>query len=150
MHIRTHARARARARTHARTHKEYVISKLAATNSFKISKQSFVVPVYRELTPPSLSFPNASPALGLHRCATRTGWQRYESGCDYAGVRYGGSGDYDFIASWQLINEPCNANSFAELAVGAVALVRTGGGCDDYRVHSLHGIGTPWHGIDTA
>lgn len=56
----------------------------------------------------------------------RAGWQRFEVSCDYAGVRYGGSGKHDITSTLHYVGDGCKAENFAGFPSGKIALIDTG------------------------
>ncbi len=57
---------------------EYVISQLGGLGPgdyFDVEVQAFVVPIYKELSPPLLEMPGSEPAVEFKQCKQSTGWQ---------------------------------------------------------------------------
>eukprot|EP01060_Flectonema_neradi_P032700 TRINITY_DN5253_c0_g2_i1.p1 TRINITY_DN5253_c0_g2~~TRINITY_DN5253_c0_g2_i1.p1 ORF type:complete len:545 (+),score=99.89 TRINITY_DN5253_c0_g2_i1:51-1637(+) len=111
---------------------EYVLSELSQfTDELDIHQQYFTVPVFSELEKPTLTFIGSE--LPLSRCETRTGWQHYESGCDYSGVRYGGNTNglpLAINAQVQQVFSPCHAAGFSGFPAGRIAVLTVNSECD--------------------
>jgi hypothetical protein len=57
---------------------EYVVSQLGGEGPgeyFNVETQAFVVPIYKELSPPLLELPGSEPAVEFKQCIQSTGWQ---------------------------------------------------------------------------
>ena len=67
----------------------------------------------------------------LNPLAERTCFSQVRE-CDYAGARYGGrGGDVTARAAW--VGDGCEAEAYAEMAAGEIALMSNGGPrCDNY------------------
>eukprot|EP01064_Diplonema_japonicum_P035091 TRINITY_DN74_c0_g5_i1.p1 TRINITY_DN74_c0_g5~~TRINITY_DN74_c0_g5_i1.p1 ORF type:complete len:542 (+),score=161.43 TRINITY_DN74_c0_g5_i1:48-1628(+) len=112
---------------------DVVISKLQTVESvFNIEKQYFSVPVWTEKAAPVLEFPNADPPISLTRCFVTTGWQHYESGCDYSNVRYGGNtaSPVDNTAHVTFVSDACNPDGFLDFPAGNMALLIISSECN--------------------
>eukprot|EP01059_Diplonema_ambulator_P017791 TRINITY_DN29882_c0_g1_i1.p1 TRINITY_DN29882_c0_g1~~TRINITY_DN29882_c0_g1_i1.p1 ORF type:complete len:528 (+),score=201.16 TRINITY_DN29882_c0_g1_i1:44-1627(+) len=119
---------------------DIVMSKLATVSSiFSVEKQYFVVPVFTEVEAPVLTLTNADPPISLTRCTIRTGWQHYETGCDYANVRYGGNTNspVDATAHVTYVNDGCTAASFLDFPAGSIAMMIVSSTCT-YDVQTMN------------
>jgi len=112
---------------------EYIVESLAKLGDFyEVTKQHFTAPIYYELAAPTLKIHGMEPALDLNRCEQVTGWQHYYVGCDYAGVRYGGSGKNDVTADIEFVSDPCTTEGWSTFTAGNIALVEASSACDYY------------------
>jgi len=90
---------------------QYVIDQLTATHFYDVTQQYFQVPVYTELARPFLRKVSPDPI-------------DFVLDVDYAGLRYGGNGVYDFTAPVTLAdNEGCDMSDFSNATAGSIALV---------------------------
>ena len=113
---------------------EYVLRSLSEFGTeFDIHQQYFTVPVFTEVEKPVLSFFGSSETISLSRCETRTGWQHYESACDYSGVRYGGNTGGRMVpvsAPVQAVDRPCDLVGFSGFIAGRIAVLTVSNECD--------------------
>ena len=117
---------------------EHVVNQLGGEGVgtyFNVETQFFVVPIYKELSPPLLEMPGSEPAVKFMQCKQSTGWQHYVRDCDYAGARYGGrGGDVTARAAW--VGDGCDPEDYAGMATGEIALMNNAAqstaDCDNY------------------
>jgi len=100
---------------------QYVIDTLSKTGDFcNIQKQYFNVPIYEELSPPTLT---QTTPLNIS----------YTLGRDFSGTRYGGNGTYDITATTVVAeNFGCNLTDFQGNFTGSIAVVFDGS-CTQYQ-----------------
>eukprot|EP01051_Picozoa_sp_SAG22_P008409 SAG22_NODE_638_length_8262_cov_4.658826_6_plen_343_part_00 len=117
---------------------EYVVGSLGGEGVgeyFDVSTQHFVVPIYKELSPPLLELPGSEPAVEFMQCVQSTGWQHYVRDCDYAGARYGGQGG-DVTARAAPVGDGCDREDYIGMAAGEIALMnnaaQSAADCDNY------------------
>ena len=111
----------------------YVMKQLAEySDVLDVVTQHFIVPVATEVAPPVLTLLGASPNVSLVRCNIRTGWQHYETACDYSGLRYGGNtgGEIEVNGAVRFVEDPCTAAGFSNFPMGDIALVTLTSSCD--------------------
>jgi Zn-dependent M28 family amino/carboxypeptidase len=100
---------------------------------------------------PSVTFPGT--LLDFKVCDPVTGFQRYDQSCDYAAVRYGGSGSWDLTREVVFVDPPVEdqyTQADFENAAGKFALISNLGNirdaayaAEDAGVEALFVIGTP-------
>jgi hypothetical protein len=118
---------------------DYVVASLEKLGDFyDITKQHFTAPIYVEQAAPHLEILGMEPALSLDRCEQTTGWQHYYVGCDYAGVRYGGSGEYDVTAEVTFVSDACTSEGWASFPKGNIALVEAATSACDYYTRGIN------------
>jgi len=97
----------------------YVWNQLTTKTNFKVTRQYFEVPIWEELSKPQLYFGNIS----------------FVEGVDFASLRSGGAGSWNFVAPViSVANYGCNLSDFDDLVARgpAIALIAEGDDCDYY------------------
>eukprot|EP01061_Rhynchopus_euleeides_P045061 TRINITY_DN7973_c0_g1_i1.p2 TRINITY_DN7973_c0_g1~~TRINITY_DN7973_c0_g1_i1.p2 ORF type:complete len:544 (+),score=235.63 TRINITY_DN7973_c0_g1_i1:57-1634(+) len=118
----------------------YVLSQLEQySDVFSIEKQYFTVPVSTIVEEPELSLLGTDPAIKPVRCNAGTGWQHYETGCEFAAVRYGGNtnGRLEVTAKVEYVASPCTKEGWFTYTPGTVAMFEYPSACTTFEAVTL-------------